>query len=308
MIHLQRVEQHDIPTLTEMKKRAFQQEFQAYGFTPEDMIAREWHEHMMEQSLYYTIMYNGKCIGGVNIFQGEPGEYYLCSLFIDAEYQNKGFGTQALEALERLHDDGKKWGLETPSMSVQNHHFYEKCGYTYVRDMIPDGAPEGFSLWVYEKLITDGEVKMEPKIVHKDGFAVIGLKYHGKNENDEIPQMWGAFGARASEIKNIVNGNVAYGISANMDETGEFDYVAGYEVSSTENVPGGMVCFEVPGGKYAVFTTTLPKLGEAFQYAYSTWLPQSDYQPTGSPDFELYGEYFDPRDPSSELAVYIPIQ
>ena len=150
---------------------------------------------------------------------------------------------------------------------------------------------------------------MEPKSVHKDGFTVIGLKYHGKNENNEVPQLWGAFGARRDEIKNVVNGYVAYGISANMDaETGEFDYVAGFEVSNTENVPEGMVCFEVPGGRYAVFTTTLPKVGETFQYAYRTWLPQSDYQPAGSPDFELYGEYFDPRDPKSEFSVYIPIQ
>jgi AraC family transcriptional regulator len=150
---------------------------------------------------------------------------------------------------------------------------------------------------------------MEPKIVLKDGFAVIGLKYHGKNENGEVPQLWGGLGPRSGEIANVVKGNVAYGISANLDaETGEFDYVAGYEVSSTESVPEGMACFEVPGGKYAVFTTTLPKIGETFQYAYHTWLPQSDYQPAAGPDFELYGEYFDPRDPESEFEVYIPVQ
>jgi AraC family transcriptional regulator len=79
-------------------------------------------------------------------------------------------------------------------------------------------------------------------------------------------------------------------------------------VSSAENVPEGMACFEVPGGKYAVFTTTLPKLGETFQYAYSTWLPQSGYQHADGPDFELYGEYFNPQDPESEFEVYIPIQ
>jgi AraC family transcriptional regulator len=149
---------------------------------------------------------------------------------------------------------------------------------------------------------------MEPKIVHKDGFTVIGLKYHGKNENGEVPQLWGVLGPRSDEVANVVKGNVAYGISANMDETGDFDYVAGYEVSGTENVPEDMVCFEVPSGKYAVFTTTLPKIGETFQYAYHTWLPQSDYQPAGGPDFELYGEHFDPRDPKSDFEVYISIQ
>ena len=150
---------------------------------------------------------------------------------------------------------------------------------------------------------------MEPKIVHKDGFTVVGPKYHGKNENNEVPQLWGTFGTRRDEIKNVVNGYVAYGINANMDaETGEFDYVAGYEVSSAENVPEGMACFEVPGGEYAVFTTTLPKLGETFQYAYQTWLPQSGYQHADGPDFELYDEYFNPQDPESQLGIYIAIE
>jgi AraC family transcriptional regulator len=151
-------------------------------------------------------------------------------------------------------------------------------------------------------------MKMEPKIVHKDGFTVVGMKYHGKNESDEIPQMWRAFGARAGEIENRVKENIAYGISANMDESGAFDYVAGFEVSSTEAVPEGMVCFEVPGGQYAVFTTTLPKLGETFQYAYHAWLPQSGYQAVGGPDVELYDEYFDPRNLDSELTVYVPVR
>ncbi len=150
---------------------------------------------------------------------------------------------------------------------------------------------------------------MEPKIVNRSAFTVVGMKYRGKNENNEIPQMWQALGPRVSEIKNISDDHVAYGISANMDsETGEFDYVAGFEVSSAEEVPAGMVRFEVPGGRYAVFSTTLPKIGETFQQAYHAWLPQSGYQPAGTAEFELYDEHFDPQDPDSKFDLYIPIK
>jgi AraC family transcriptional regulator len=100
----------------------------------------------------------------------------------------------------------------------------------------------------------------------------------------------------------------AYGISANMDpDSGEFDYIAGHEVSSAEKLPEGMVAFEVPGGRYAVFATTLPAIGETFQNAYHKWLPEAGHRLTGGPDFELYDERFDPQDPSSEFDVYIPI-
>ena len=104
------------------------------------------------------------------------------------------------------------------------------------------------------------------KIVERGEFTVVGMKYRGRNENNEIPQMWEAFGPRVCEIKNMVTDHLAYGISANMDkDSGEFDYIAGFEVSSVEDVPEGMVSFQVPGGKYAVFSTTLPAIGDTFQ-------------------------------------------
>lgn len=150
---------------------------------------------------------------------------------------------------------------------------------------------------------------MEIKIVERSGFTVIGLKYRGKNEQGEIPQLWGAMGPRTGEIGNLVDDTAAYGISANADmETGAFDYIAGYEVSSAEEVPEGMVAFEVPGGRYAVFSTTLPRVGETFDHAYHTWLPQAGLQPSGGPEFELYDEEFDPQDPGSEFDLYIPIK
>ena len=150
---------------------------------------------------------------------------------------------------------------------------------------------------------------MEPKIVKGAAFTVVGMKYHGKNENNEIPQLWGEFGPRMHEIKQVANPHIAYGVCDNFDKSsGEFDYIAGFEVSSTAEIPGGMVSWDIPEGKYAVFTCTLPTLGEAFQYAYHTWLPQSGYQHVAGPEFELYDERFDLKDPGSEMDVYIPIK
>lgn len=150
---------------------------------------------------------------------------------------------------------------------------------------------------------------MEPKIVTRPGFTVVGMLYHGKNEKGEIPQMWGQFIPRVDEIKHKVNPHVAYGVIGNFDESsGEFDYVAGLEVESIAGIPEGMVSWEVPEQTYAVFTCTLPTLMEAFQHAYKTWLPQSGYSRAGGPEFELYDENFDPEDESSEMYIYIPIE
>lgn len=150
---------------------------------------------------------------------------------------------------------------------------------------------------------------MEARIVSRPAFTVMGLKYHGKNEEGEIPQMWQAFGPRMDGIKNVTDPNVAYGVCGNMNEsTGEFDYVAGFEVSSAQDIPEGMVSWDLPENTYAVFTCTLPTIHETFQYIYESWLPQSDYQRAGGPEFELYDKDFDPEDPGSEMYIYIPVK
>ena len=43
---------------------------------------------------------------------------------------------------------------------------------------------------------------MEHQIVNKPGFTVVGMKYRGKNEHDEIKQLWGQFVPRIREIQS----------------------------------------------------------------------------------------------------------
>lgn len=150
---------------------------------------------------------------------------------------------------------------------------------------------------------------MEPKIVERPALTVVGVHYRGKNEHQEIPQLWQAFGSRAGEIEHIINPHIAYGISDNMDmDSGEFDYIAGFEVDSTGKVPAGMVSWEVAGGTYAVFTCTLSTLGDTYRQAYHVWLPEAGYEATGGADYEVYGEEFDPQDPEARFDVYIPVK
>jgi predicted transcriptional regulator YdeE len=150
--------------------------------------------------------------------------------------------------------------------------------------------------------------EMEPKIVTRPAFTVVGMLYHGKNENNEITQMWREFGPRMREIQHAVNPDVCYGVCSGPEEDDEFDYIAGFEVHSTRDIPEGMVSWEVPEQKCAVFPCTLPTIHQAYQHAFETWLPQSGYQRTHGPDFELYDENFDPQVKDSELSLYIPIQ
>jgi predicted transcriptional regulator YdeE len=149
--------------------------------------------------------------------------------------------------------------------------------------------------------------KMEPKIVTKPAFTVVGMKYHGKNENNEIPQLWGQYNPRVGEIRYAVNAPVCYGVCGHLEESGKFSYLAAVQVGDAADIPSGMESWEVEEQEYAVFPCTLTTIHETYEYAHNTWLPGSGYERLSVPDFELYDETFDGEDPESILYVYIPI-
>jgi len=56
---------------------------------------------------------------------------------------------------------------------------------------------------------------MEPKIKNLSAFRVVGMQYRGKNEQSEIPQLWGEFAARVAEVQNRVETHATYGVVGN---------------------------------------------------------------------------------------------
>jgi AraC family transcriptional regulator len=150
---------------------------------------------------------------------------------------------------------------------------------------------------------------MEPKIESRPAFRVVGMKYRGKNEQNEIPQLWGEFAARVAEVQNRVEAHGTYGVVGNfVEETGEFDYVAGLNVDPAAEVPEGMVSWDVPAQTYAVFSCTLPTIGDTIKHIHETWLPASGHRHAGGPELELYDGKFNPHDPDSLMYIYIPIE
>ena len=155
------------------------------------------------------------------------------------------------------------------------------------------------------------EQKMEPKIVTKPSFLVAGTLYQGKNENQEIADMWQEeFLPRMDEVKSVSHNT--YGVCIDTPDLpdGEFQYIAGMEVANEASVPEGMVLTRVPEGQYAVFEHHGPikKLSETYAYIYQSWLPSSGYKRTASIDYELYDEKFKDFSEDSILYLYVPVE
>lgn len=151
---------------------------------------------------------------------------------------------------------------------------------------------------------------MEPRIVTRDEFMVVGLEYIGKNENREIPQMWGELFPRIGEIKNIKNPGVFYGVCECTGDSNGFSYIAGQEVSSLDDIPQGMAGKVVLAAKYAVYTHigSLEALSTTYTNIFQTWLPQSGMEIASGITLELYDERFDNFSEKSEFDIYVPIK
>ena len=148
---------------------------------------------------------------------------------------------------------------------------------------------------------------MEVKIVTKPAFTAVGLPYYGKNETKkEIPAVWDNLMPRIKEIPNITG--PSYGLCSAAEADGRFHYLAGFGVSEVGELPEGMKDWTVPEGTYAVFPCELSTIHEAYQYAFETWLPQSEYQYNKGIDFELYPGEFDAATGEESMFIYIPVE
>jgi ribosomal protein S18 acetylase RimI-like enzyme len=146
--------ENDIPELTEVMTRAFDDDTRRFGGNPAgggppgyntgDFL-RKW----MGPGTCYRMMKGDKVVGGFIVFINKDGNNVLRSIWVDPQYQNLGIGAEAIHFIEKTYPDARKWSLGTPEWSTRNHHFYEKCGYKKVGEEYNE--EEDFTGFRYDK-------------------------------------------------------------------------------------------------------------------------------------------------------------
>ncbi|WP_442600195.1 AraC family transcriptional regulator [Neobacillus sp. D3-1R] len=171
------------------------------------------------------------------------------------------------------------------------------------------------------KTIVQGGHIMEPKLITKPKFHVIGYELKTRNidgqNNKDIPEFWQLYLQKKlyENIPNPLNCKEELGICTDFSpETGEFVYLIGMEVAEDTPAPEGLVYRSFPEMQYAVFTTPesdnekfSSSIQSSWNYVFTEWFPHSGYEHAGVLDFELYDE----RCHGTEIKVmdiYIPIK
>ncbi|WP_371805994.1 GNAT family N-acetyltransferase [Candidatus Lokiarchaeum ossiferum] len=145
----------DLPKLTEVMKRAFNDDARRFNNKPEGdgppgyddgNFYRKWSP----QSNGFKIVFQNKIVGAILVFPNSKGKSYLGNINIDPQYQNLGFGTKLIQFIERKFPLSKLWVLDTPSWATRNHHFYQKNGYSKTKEVMHNKSMKSF---VFEKRI-----------------------------------------------------------------------------------------------------------------------------------------------------------
>ena len=105
-------------------------------------------------------------------------------------------------------------------------------------------------------------------------------------------------------------GKVAYGVCCNGDDAGNFDYIAGVEVSDFSDLPRPFSRVRIPEQRYAVFTHRdhISTIRHAINTIWNHWLPASGLKVADAPTFERYDEHFDPITGNGGFEIWVPVR
>lgn len=148
-----------------------------------------------------------------------------------------------------------------------------------------------------------------PRMVDGDAMLIVGLKKrYDDTTSAQMPAQWQAFVPHIGHIDNQ-KGNVAFGVLCNSDDDGNIDYVTGVEVAEYSNVAKELDGLRIPPQAYAVFRHDghVSEIRRSWKTIFGEWLSQTKRKLADAPQFERYGEGFDPQTGLGDIEIWIPV-
>jgi AraC family transcriptional regulator len=148
-----------------------------------------------------------------------------------------------------------------------------------------------------------------PRFQNSKPLLIAGLSQRYTAETcASIAAQWQRFGPYIGHIPGQV-GRTAYGVCCNCDEAGNLEYISGVEVADFSLLPSDLARLRIPEHRYAVFTHRehISRIRSTWHTILNEWMPKLDHVVDDAPDFERYGEDFDPRTGTGCVEIWIPV-
>ncbi|WP_317896691.1 GyrI-like domain-containing protein [Aurantibacillus circumpalustris] len=154
-----------------------------------------------------------------------------------------------------------------------------------------------------------------PKIKTLEEKKLIGMNTTMSLAENKTTELWRELMTRREEIKSAI-GKDLYSLQIynsnyfeNFDLKNSFKKWACVEVTNFISIPEKMDTLVLQSGLYAVFLYKGSSANNAvFNYIFSEWLPNSEYNLDLRPHFEVIGEKYKNNSPDSEEEIWIPIK
>lgn len=150
----------------------------------------------------------------------------------------------------------------------------------------------------------------EPRIEQGKPMLIAG--FGGSFSVDKvagIPALWQRFAPHIGHVPGQI-GYTTYGVSLNCDDNGNFDYIAGVEVSDFDNLPAELAHTRVPAQTYAIFEHRghVTAIKQTYEAIWRDWLPKSGRKPADGPTLERMDQRFDPATGNGVLEIWLALQ
>ncbi len=149
-----------------------------------------------------------------------------------------------------------------------------------------------------------------PRIETARASLLIGLQARHNVETavHTIPAHWREFMARIADIPHQT-GAIPVSAAMEIDEHGNFDYLAGTEVSRIDTIPPGLTRLDLPARTYAVFTHTghISTIGATYDAIWNSALAAHRLIPERGPTLERMRPSFDRTTGLGGAEIWVPI-
>jgi len=149
-----------------------------------------------------------------------------------------------------------------------------------------------------------------PRFEEGRTLLIAGLSERYSSETAaNIPAQWQRFVPHLRHIPGQVE-RATYGVLCNGDDAGNTDYICGVEVSDFARVPNELTRLRIPPQKYAVFSQRdhISSIRRTWFTIWNRWLPETGHKPAEGPEFERYGQEFNPETGAGGFEIWIPIE
>jgi AraC family transcriptional regulator len=151
---------------------------------------------------------------------------------------------------------------------------------------------------------------VSPRFEDGPPLLIVGsLQRYHRDDAAGIPSQWRILDPHVGHIPGEVP-YITYGVVANSDDQGNFDYLAGVEVADFSDPPEGLSTLRIQAQRYAVFRHAehISTIRKTMHAIWAVWLPNSTYDAADAPMFERYGPEFDGRTGQGGLEIWLPVK